>query len=78
MSQSGAERAVKQALTDPVALSPEGSAKAQKFGSTVYVAIPVEKAEYHGISQGTVLERGYHAQTETLAVALGDTPLFKP
>jgi hypothetical protein len=76
MSQSGAERRVKQALINSESLSPEGSAKAQKQSGATYIAIPVELVNHHGITQGLELERAYHAETSTLLVSLGDQPLF--
>jgi len=76
MSQTGAERRVKQALIDSDSLSPEGSAKAQQRSGATYVAVPVELVKHHGISQGSELERAYHAKSSTLLVSLDGNSLF--
>ena len=76
MSQPGAERRVKQALTESSALSPEGSAKAQEKQGSHYVAIPARLADHYGIGQGAVLERAYDPETGTLIISLGDADLF--
>jgi hypothetical protein len=76
MSQSGAERRVKQALIDTDGLSPQGTAKAQEQSGAVYIAVPIELANHHQISQGAELERAYHPASSTLLVSLDGTSLF--
>jgi hypothetical protein len=77
MSQTSAERRVKQALIDSQSLSPEGTAKAQEQSGACYVAIPIELVNHHGITQGSQLERAYHAESSTLLVSLGGQSLFE-
>ena len=76
MSQSGAERKVKQALVDTETLSPEGSGKAQEQSGATYIAVPKDLSDHHNITQGTELERAYHPATSTLLISL-DGPLFE-
>lgn len=77
MSQTSAERRVKQALIDSQSLSPEGTAKAQEQSGACYVAVPIELVNHHGITQGSQLERAYHAESSTLLISLGGPSLFE-
>ena len=77
MSQTNAERRVKQALIDTSGLSPEGTAKAQRNSGAVYVAVPINLVNFHGIEQGDELDRAYHAETNTLLISLDGEPLFE-
>lgn len=47
-----------------------GTCKAQESGNSIYSLIPPELANALGIKQGTALELGFHAETNTLLVAL--------
>jgi len=103
MSQTGAERRVKQALINSDSLSPEDSAntagckklkncatpgwhislriysrqyKAQQRSGATYVAAPVELVKHHGITQGSELDRAYHAESSTLLISLDVSSLF--
>lgn len=58
MSQALNQREVLQALTGETALTPEGTAKVQESGKSVYIAIPVELADHHELEQGDELNRG--------------------
>lgn len=76
MSQSGAERRIKQALVDTEELSPEGSGKAQEQSGATYISIPKDLTDHHHITQGTDLQRAYHPATSTLLISL-DGPIFE-
>jgi antitoxin component of MazEF toxin-antitoxin module len=47
-----------------------GSCKAQESGNSIYSLIPPEFAESLDVSQGSTLELGFHAESNTLLVAL--------
>jgi antitoxin component of MazEF toxin-antitoxin module len=47
-----------------------GSCKAQESGNSIYNLIPPELAESLDVSQGSSLELGFHAESNTLLVAL--------
>jgi hypothetical protein len=76
MSQTGAEKKVKQALFDTTGLSPEGTSKAQINGGTIYVAVPFDLAEAYGITPGSELPRAHHPESDTLVVSLDGSPIF--
>jgi antitoxin component of MazEF toxin-antitoxin module len=47
-----------------------GSCKAQESGNSIYNLIPPEIAESLDVSQGSSLELGFHAESNTLLVGL--------
>ena len=74
---SKSSRKVAQALDDGSldSITPMGSCKAQESGNSIYSLIPPELAQSLGIEQGGELTLGYHAESNTLLVAL-DGQLF--
>lgn len=47
-----------------------GTCKAQESGNSTYNLIPPELAEALDIAQGSSIELGFHAESNTLLVAL--------
>jgi len=69
---SQSSRKVAQALDEGNlgSITPMGTCKAQESGNSTYNLIPPELAEALDISQGSSLELGFHAESNTLLVAL--------
>jgi hypothetical protein len=69
---SQSSRKVAQALDEGNlgSITPMGSCKAQESGNSIYNLIPPEVAAGLDISQGSTLELGFHAESNTLLVSL--------
>lgn len=69
---SKSSRKVAQALDEGNlgSITPMGSCKAQESGNSIYNLIPPELAQSLEISQGSSVELGFHAESNTLLVAL--------
>jgi len=79
MSNAGAQRRAIQALDGGnSAITPLGRASAQELGNSVYGLLPSNQALADGISQGTPLVIGYHAETHTYLIAPLDVVLEEP